>query len=98
MTLYRWYTCGGQKAAAANGCSEIVTLLLEHGADPDQMTTEKWTALHNASSAGHHVVVHILIQANVRLEEGGVDDDDGDGDGGGVERRIEGCQNTLVLL
>lgn len=72
MTLYRWYTCGGQKAAAANGCSGIVTLLLEHGADPDQMTTEKWTALHNASSAGHHVVVHILIQANVRLEEGGV--------------------------
>eukprot|EP00729_Bicosta_minor_P013831 gene13831-16589_t len=54
-------------AAAANGCSEIVTLLLEHGADPDQMTTEKWTALHNASSAGHHVVVHILIQANADL-------------------------------
>ena len=43
--------------AAANGHAGLVTLLLSHGANPDQRSSSGWTPLHQAAYHGHLKVV-----------------------------------------
>ena len=47
--------------AAANGHAGLVTLLLSHGANPDQRTSSGWTPLHQAAYHGHLKVVEELM-------------------------------------
>ena len=49
--------------AAANGHAGLVTLLLSHGANPDQVTSSGWTPLHQAAYHGHLKVVESLLEA-----------------------------------
>jgi uncharacterized protein len=46
--------------AAAEGQSEIVALLLKHGADPSAKDVDGETALQFAASKGHQAVVNLL--------------------------------------
>jgi uncharacterized protein len=59
--------------AAANGHSNIVLLLLAHGAEVDTRNHQGWTALHLAASRGHQDVVEALLLSgphSSRTEEG----------------------------
>ena len=52
--------------AADNGCAEVVTLLLEAGADKDAAVLGRMgrmTALHLAAQKGHSEVVKLLLEA-----------------------------------
>jgi ankyrin repeat protein len=59
--------------AAGNGHSDIVLLLLAHGAEVDTRNHQGWTALHLAASQGHQDVVEVLLLSgpdSCRTEEG----------------------------
>jgi len=49
--------------AATVGAADIVSYLLEHGADKDAQDSTNWTPLHCASSAGRDGVVSELLGA-----------------------------------
>ena len=49
--------------AAANGHTALVSLLLGHGANPEQVTSAGWTPLHQAALHGHTQVVETLLGA-----------------------------------
>lgn len=53
--------------AAENGHSEIVKMLLESGANPNERDSNKNTALMFASKEGHTKVIEILHKANADL-------------------------------
>lgn len=61
--------------AASNGDLEIVSALLEHGADPNQQGVRNCTALCRAAEAGHTDIVKKLLQAgadpNIRNQNQG---------------------------
>ena len=52
------------------GDTEVVRILLEHGAYVDAQTTEGQTALHEAARAGDTEVVRILLEhrANIHAQ------------------------------
>lgn len=57
-------------AAANDGHSDIVSLLLEAGADVDaQEPGGGWSALHFAAYSGHEAVVELLLDAGAPLEQ-----------------------------
>lgn len=55
--------------AAANGHGALVTLLLGHGANPDQSTSSGWTPLQQAAYHGHISVVETLLEAGTGKNE-----------------------------
>ena len=55
--------------AAANGHVGLVSLLLGHGANPDQRTSSGWTPLHQAAYHGHTPVVEALLEAEAGKSE-----------------------------
>lgn len=54
--------------AAATGNGEIVSLLLQHGADPNIVTRNGETPLLIASYQGNPGVVHLLLSAGARVD------------------------------
>jgi ankyrin repeat domain-containing protein 50 len=56
------------KRAARGSHTEIVKLLLEHGADPDSPDEEGWTALMNAGVQGDVDLVNVLIAAGANVD------------------------------
>ena len=62
-------------AAALMGHTEIVTLLLEHGADVNARSRDDGTALHAAAFLGHTETVKLLLEkgadATLRNNMGG---------------------------
>jgi ankyrin repeat protein len=65
----RW---GGQptalQVAAERGQVDIVRLLLEHGADPEERGEYGWKPVHLAAHWGHDDVVHLLLEKGARLD------------------------------
>uniref|UniRef100_A0A3Q2SUJ4 Protein phosphatase 1, regulatory subunit 12C n=1 Tax=Fundulus heteroclitus TaxID=8078 RepID=A0A3Q2SUJ4_FUNHE len=53
--------------ACIDGSIEIVTFLLEHGANVDQVDSEGWTPLHVASSCGYPDIAEFLLQKGASL-------------------------------
>ncbi|KAM4751405.1 protein phosphatase 1 regulatory subunit 12C [Anableps anableps] len=53
--------------ACIDGSMEIVTFLLEHGADVNQVDSEGWTPLHVASSCGYPDIAEFLLQKGASL-------------------------------
>ena len=53
--------------AAKGGHKEVVTLLLQHGAEIDARTLLKETSLHLAAKEGHAQVIRLLIAAGASL-------------------------------
>ena len=51
--------------AAGNNQSEIVQLLLQHGASPQARSDGGWVPLHNAADKGHVEVLSLLLQWSV---------------------------------
>jgi ankyrin repeat protein len=55
--------------AASNGFHEIVSLLLEHGADPDRPADSRGHALNKALLAGHTDIARTLISQGAGLDD-----------------------------
>ena len=53
----------GLQVAAANGQTEIVSLLVARGANIDHQNSSGWTALQQAAYHGHCSVATILLEA-----------------------------------
>ena len=53
----------GLQVAAANGQTEIVSLLVSRGANIEHENSSGWTALQQAAQHGHTSVVTILLEA-----------------------------------
>ena len=55
--------------ASRNGHSDVVQLLLDHGADVNAKMQDHWTALHFASKFGRFEIVEALLKqgANVGM-------------------------------
>ncbi|ABC77043.1 ankyrin repeat domain-containing protein [Syntrophus aciditrophicus] len=54
--------------AAEHGPTEIVILLLTHGANPNSRTKYKVTPLHYAAQGGNIVIAKLLIKFGARVE------------------------------
>lgn len=54
--------------AAYQGHADIVSLLLQHGAEVDAVARQQWTALHYAAQGGHARVVASLLRAGAQTE------------------------------
>lgn len=59
--------------AAAQGSTEIVTHLLDHGASIDKCNSDGWTALHYASWKGNQHVVHLLCERGAAVDARNID-------------------------
>ena len=57
--------------ASLAGYTQIVALLLENGADPNQKDVHGWTPLHRAALWGHVEIARLLIEngANVNASD-----------------------------
>lgn len=55
-------------SAARNGHEDVVTLLLENGADPDLRSDDFGTALHQAAAAGHTGCARALLRAGAKTD------------------------------
>uniref|UniRef100_A0A3Q2CLC6 Protein phosphatase 1, regulatory subunit 12C n=1 Tax=Cyprinodon variegatus TaxID=28743 RepID=A0A3Q2CLC6_CYPVA len=53
--------------ACIDGSMEIVTFLLEHGANVNQVDSEGWTPLHVASSCGYPDIAEFLLKKGASL-------------------------------
>ncbi|HUS86790.1 MAG TPA: ankyrin repeat domain-containing protein [Bacteroidales bacterium] len=51
--------------AVQRGCKGVVSLLIEKGASPDEVTNEGWNALHLAAKCGHKHLYELLIGKGV---------------------------------
>jgi hypothetical protein len=60
-------------AAAFQGHTEVVQLLLHSGAAADDPTHEGFTALHYAASQGHSAVVALLLNSGAAVDGGAHD-------------------------
>lgn len=47
--------------ACIDGSMEMVTFLLEHGADVNQVDSEGWTPLHVAASCGYSDIAEYVV-------------------------------------
>ncbi len=54
-------------AAATDGNTAMVELLLKLHADPNRIDQYQYSALHEAASLGYHEVIEILIDAGARV-------------------------------
>ncbi len=65
--------------SAQHGCSEVVSLLLDAGADPNRFNPpgghSHCTALHCAAIAGHIETVKVLVEAGARFDIGDIHHD-----------------------
>ncbi|KAM9769800.1 protein phosphatase 1 regulatory subunit 12C [Menidia menidia] len=61
--------------ACIDGSMEIVTFLLDHGADVNQVDSEGWTPLHVASSCGYPDIAKFLLQQGASLSAVNCDGD-----------------------
>ena len=48
---------------ASRGCTELVSLLLEYGADPNTGNTDGFTAVTYACISGHLECLRVLVEA-----------------------------------
>lgn len=55
--------------AADNGWSQIIRMLLEHGAPVDAIEKQSWTALMLAASKGHGMAVRVLVHHGASLDK-----------------------------
>ena len=55
--------------AAIKGCTEMVKLLMDAGADPKTVKKYKWSPLHNAVLYGHIDVVKVLLDGGANPDE-----------------------------
>ncbi|QHE84384.1 ankyrin repeat domain-containing protein [Hydrogenophaga sp. BPS33] len=55
--------------AIGQGDAKLVRLLLDHGADPDQIGAEEWTPLHYAVHAGHRDIAKLLLQRDTDIHK-----------------------------
>ena len=62
-------SCTALALAATNGHSEIVSQLLERGANPNSANTKGLIPLHFAASMGHKRVAELLIAGGSKLDE-----------------------------
>ena len=51
-----------------HGHADVVTFLLENGANTELCDDWNCTALHNAAGAGHYQIVDLLCDAGARLD------------------------------
>ncbi|CAG5944943.1 unnamed protein product [Menidia menidia] len=65
----------GPDIACIDGSMEIVTFLLDHGADVNQVDSEGWTPLHVASSCGYPDIAKFLLQQGASLSAVNCDGD-----------------------
>ncbi|XP_058496969.1 protein phosphatase 1 regulatory subunit 12C isoform X2 [Solea solea] len=61
--------------ACIDGSMEIVTFLLEHGANVNQVDSEGWTPLHVAASCGYPEIADFLLQHGASLSAVNCDGD-----------------------
>ncbi|XP_076001640.1 protein phosphatase 1 regulatory subunit 12C isoform X2 [Genypterus blacodes] len=61
--------------ACIDGSAEMVSFLLEHGANVNQVDSEGWTPLHVAASCGHPDIAEFLIQEGASLSAVNCDGD-----------------------
>ncbi|VDI45365.1 Hypothetical predicted protein, partial [Mytilus galloprovincialis] len=59
MAVHGWTAL---HSASDNSHMEVVTVLLDHAADPNVKTADGWTALHFASDKGYKEVVTVLLE------------------------------------
>lgn len=55
--------------ASHTGHSEIINLLLNAGANPEQQSKDGWTALMIGRQSGRSEVVNILLKAGAKLKQ-----------------------------
>ncbi|KAL2821138.1 ankyrin repeat-containing domain protein [Aspergillus granulosus] len=67
-----WQTPENIIVAADNGRLDLVTALLEGGADPNTVDEVGTSALHNAAKGGHWNIARLLLEKNasLRIEDG----------------------------
>ncbi|XP_041641814.1 protein phosphatase 1 regulatory subunit 12C isoform X2 [Cheilinus undulatus] len=61
--------------ACIDGSLEMVTFLVEHGADVNQVDSEGWTPLHVAASCGYPDIAEFLLQQGASLSAVNCDGD-----------------------
>uniref|UniRef100_A0A3P8WH04 Protein phosphatase 1, regulatory subunit 12C n=1 Tax=Cynoglossus semilaevis TaxID=244447 RepID=A0A3P8WH04_CYNSE len=61
--------------ACIDGSMEMVTFLLEHGADVNQVDSEGWTPLHVAASCGYSDIADFLLRKGASLSAVNCDGD-----------------------
>ena len=57
--------------ASQNNMTDIVHLLLKHGANVNAKDNKKWTAMHIACSKGHIKIAELLIQHQAQIDAQG---------------------------
>uniref|UniRef100_A0A8C2WWC5 Protein phosphatase 1, regulatory subunit 12C n=1 Tax=Cyclopterus lumpus TaxID=8103 RepID=A0A8C2WWC5_CYCLU len=58
-----------------DGSMEIVSFLLDHGANVNQVDSEGWTSLHVAASCGYHDIADFLLQQGASVSAVNCDGD-----------------------
>ena len=53
--------------AVTRGATEVVKLLLKHGANPNSLQEGGFTPLHSAAAAGHEAIVRLLVEHGAEL-------------------------------